>query len=226
MQSPAEKYLVQKLVSFLSQKNQTNTYEHSILNAGAGQSVSIEQQLTQFGCRYVCDRIDIEPCKVDFPGAGESWQCSIDDMKPVKSGRYVAVFANYVLEHVANIEGAFQEIHRVLAPSGLFVTTLPNPLALECVLSKHTPLWFHKLVRGKHGWETEYAYASISDLLNMLIDSGFRVEEENRWPFVQNYLGKNPVIGKLGKLYEKAILNSNCRMLMGHVCLILQKPTC
>jgi SAM-dependent methyltransferase len=224
MQKPAEKYLVQKLVSFLNSQ-ETDSSAHRILNAGAGQSVIIEQQLTQVGCRYVCDRIDIENCNVDFPTAGECWQCSIDDMKPVSSDRYVAVFANYVLEHVANIRGASQEIYRVLAPGGLFVATVPNTLALEFILARHTPLWFHNLVSGGFGWETEYVYSSISELLDVFLDSGFRVEEEKRWPFVEGYLWKYPIIGRLGKLYDKTISTCKYRRLMGDVCLALQKPS-
>jgi SAM-dependent methyltransferase len=224
MQTPAEKHLVHKLVSFLS-SHETDSNAHRILNAGAGQSVSIERKLKQAGCRYICDRIDIENCNVDFPTAGECWQCSIDDMRPLSSGHYIAVFANYLLEHSENIGGASQEICRVLAPGGLFVATVPNTLAPEFVLARHTPLWFHKLARGELAWETKYAYGSISELLDVFLDNGFRVEEEKRWPFVEGYLWKYPIVGRLGKLYDKALSTCKCRRCMGNVCIALRKPT-
>lgn len=225
MQTPAEKHLVQKLASFLSlSSSEADSNAHRILNAGAGRSVSIEQQLTRAGCRYVCDRIDIESCRVDFPTVGECWQCSIDEMKPVRSGRYVAVFAHYVLEHVRSIRGASQELYRVLAPGGLLVVTVPNVSAPEFVLARHTPLWFHELVRGGRGWETEYAYSSISELLDVFIDAGFRLEEEERWPIVEGYLGKYPIAGRLGKVWDKTISSCRWRRLMGDVCVVVRKP--
>ncbi|MCP5005027.1 MAG: methyltransferase domain-containing protein, partial [Planctomycetes bacterium] len=143
----------------------------------------------------------------------------------LSSGHYIAVFANYVLEHVENIGKASQEVYRVLAPGGIFVATIPNTLAPEFVLSRYTPLWFHELIRGKRAWETKYAYDSISELLDVFLDIGFRVEDESRWPFVEGYLWKNPVIGRLGRLYDKTILTCKCRSWMGDVCITLRKPT-
>jgi SAM-dependent methyltransferase len=224
MQNPAEKCLVQKLVSFLK-SHETDANAHQILNLGAGQSVSIEQQLIQAGCRYVCDRIDIENCSVEFSTVGECWQCSVDDMKPVSSSHYDAAFAHYLLEHVENIRRASQEIYRILAPGGLFVATVPNTLAPEFVLARHSPLWFHKLIRGGHAWETKYAYNGISELLDVFLKSGFQIEEERRWPVVYVYLHKYPIIGLFAKLYDKTISTCKCRRLMGNVCLALRKPT-
>lgn len=224
MQTPAENYLVQTLVSFLN-SHESGADEQLILNAGAGQSVSIERQLLQAGCRYRCDRIDIEDCNVDFPTAGDSWEGSIDDMKPLNSGHYIAVFANYVFEHVENLRGAAQELYRVLAPGGLFVATMPNVMAPEFIVARHTPLWFHKAVRQQHAWETKYAYGSISELLDVFLDNSFKVVEEKRWPFVEGYLGKYPIVGGLGRLYDNTLSTLKFRRYMGDVCIVLQKPT-
>ena len=146
-------------------------------------------------------------------------------MKPVSSGRYIAVFANYVLEHVENIRGVSQEIYRVLSPGGLFVATVPNTSAPEFVLARNTPLWLHKLFRRGHGWETEYAYGSIPELLDVFLDSGFRVKEEKCWPYFEGYLSRYPIIGRIGRLCDMAIITCKCKRLMGDVCLSLQKPT-
>ncbi len=223
MQTPAEKNLVQKLATYLNSR-EPNSNAHQILNAGAGQSVSIERQLLQAGCNYKCDRIDVEDCQVDFQTVGECWQCSIDDLKPLKSEHYIAGFANYVLEHVENIGGASRELYRVLAPSGLFVATIPNVAAPEFIISRHTPQWFHKMVRRQQAWETIYAYDSISELLDVFLGNGFRVVEEKRWPFVEGYLGKYPLVGGLGKLYDTTISTFKFRRFMGDVCLVFQKP--
>jgi len=224
MQKPAERYLVQKLAAFLNSR-ETDPGVQQILNAGAGQSTSIEQQLTQAGCKYVCDRLDIENCDVDFPTVRECWQCSIEDMKPVDSGRYVAVFSNYVLEHIENLRWASQSIYRVLAPGGVFVATVPNTLAPEFILARHTSLWFHKLLRQGHAWETRYAYHSIPALLNFFLAAGFQVEDVRYWPFVEQYLWRYPVAGRLGKLYDRLISIVGYRRFMGDVCFMINKPS-
>jgi SAM-dependent methyltransferase len=223
MQTPAERYMVERL-AWLLRAREVDVSVPRILNAGAGQSISIERQLTQGGVSYVCDRLDIEDCRVAVPEAGECWQCSISDMAPVDSGRYFAVFSNYVLEHVEEIRKASREIYRVLVPGGVFLATVPNTAALEFVVARHTPLWLHRLVRGGRGWETEYAYGGIPELLKIFVESGFLIVEERRWPCVDGYLGKYPVIGTFGRTYDKAVQACACRRLMGDVCISLRKP--
>jgi len=223
IQTPAEKYMVQRLVSLLRSKDDESD-ALQILNAGAGQSVSIEEQLTAAGCRYVCDRVDVEDCSVRFHGVRDCWRCSINDMRPADSGRYSAVFANYVLEHVEKLREASQEVWRVLAPGGLLIATVPNSAAPEYAVAKHTPLWFHRLIRGGSGWETKYAYHSISELLDLFREAGFRVEDEKYWPFFEQYLWNVPVVGPLSRLYDRTISACGCRRWMGDVCLVLKKP--
>jgi hypothetical protein len=222
--SPAEEHLTQILISFLN-SHETDSSAHQILNAGAGQSVVIEKRLLQAGCRYVCDRIDIEDCNVDFPTIGKCWQCSIEEMRPLSPANYIAVFSNFVLEHVENIKGASQEIYRVLAPGGLFIATIPNSMAPEFLVARHTPLWFHKLIRRTSSWETKYSYKSIPELLDMFLKCGFQVKEEKRWPTVGGYPLKYPIIRTIGKLYDNSISAFKCRGLMGNACIVLQKPT-
>jgi SAM-dependent methyltransferase len=120
-------------------------------------------------------------------------------MQPVGSGQYPVAFANYVLEHVKDLEGAIQEIGRVLAPGGVFIAAVPNPSAVEFIASKHSPLWFHKKVRGGMAWETEYAYKNIPGMLELFYRYGFAVEEVRYWPFIEQYLSKYPPSERHGK---------------------------
>lgn len=223
VQTPAEKYLVERLAAFLASP-EPDAGPHEILDVGAGRSISIEKQLTEAGCSYICDRIDVEDCRVDFPTVRNCWQGSIDQMTPVPAAAYRAVFANYVIEHIADLYGLAREVYRVLAPGGMFLTTLPNTSAPEFLLAKYTPLWFHKLVRRERGWETHYAYAGIPALLELCTAAGFLVDTEKRWPFVEGYLWKYPLAGSLGRLYDKIVLRCRFERLMGNVCLVLRKP--
>lgn len=222
MQTPAEKYLVERLISLLTTRN-VDACPPQILDVGAGQSLSIEKQLTESGCLYICDRIDIEDCTVAYPAVRNCWSGSIDDMEPVRSGEYHAVVANYVIEHVENVTGAASEVFRVLSPGGLFITTLPNTSAPEFLLAKYTPLWFHKLVRRGHGWETHYAYNGIPPLLETFAGAGFEVEDVKYWAFIEGYLWRYPLAGSLGRLYDKIISSCRIKRFMGNVCIVLKK---
>ena len=223
MQTPAEKYLVEKLVSLLISNN-PDASPQQILDVGAGRSVAIEDQLTNAGCAYICDRIDVEDCTVQFPTVRNCWHGPIDKMTSVPSGEYSAVFANYVIEHIENVLGAAREVFRVLRPGGLFITTLPNTSAPEFVLAKYTPLWFHKLIRREHSWETHYAYGDIPALIETFTAAGLEVEHVNRWPFIEGYLWKYPLAKHIGRLYDKIISICRIERFMGNGCLVLKKP--
>lgn len=222
MQTPAERFLVQILVLSLKAREGA-LFKRRILNVGAGKSLSIERQLNDAGCKYICDRIDIEDCVVDFPTVRNCWRCRIDDMKPIHSEQYHVAFANYVLEHVENLKGAAQEIYRVLSPDGTFIATIPNTLAPEFILSRHTRLWFHRLISKSQVWETKYAYNGIPALVEIFLDAGFGIEEEMYWPFVEVYLWKYPVVNIFGKLYDRLVSATNARHLMGQVCIAFKK---
>jgi SAM-dependent methyltransferase len=223
MQTPAEIFLVQRLASFLA-AGDPRAEAPRILDVGAGRSISIEKQLSQEGCRFISDRIDIEPCEVQFPTVRNCWQCPVEDMSPVESDAYAAVFANYVIEHVENLNGLIREVSRVLTPGGIFIATLPNPAAPEFIVARHTPLWFHKLIRRDHGWETHYAYAGIPALIDLFIAAGFHLEDRRYWPYLEGYLWKYPLAGALGKLYDKMITGWKIQRFMGNVCLVFRKP--
>lgn len=224
MQTPAERFMVQTIACYLNSRQNSSDIPR-VLNVGAGQSTSIEQQLNELGCRYACDRIDVENCRVDFSPVGECWQCSVTDMQPVQSSHYLVAFGNYVLEHVDGLEKASQEAYRVLVPGGCFAATIPNVLAPEFVLARHTPLWFHGLVRkGAHVWETEYAYRSVPELITIFVDNGFQVESEGYWPLVQGYLYQFPILNTIGRLYDQLISICDYKRFMGQACIVLKKP--
>jgi SAM-dependent methyltransferase len=223
MQTPAEKELVAALCDFIRQKQTKNTVP-LLVNIGAGQSVSIEKQLTDGGCSFVCDRIDVDDCRVKFPAVRHCWTCSAETMmKPLKSGKYSAAFANYVLEHVQDIPGMCREIYRILKPSGLFIASIPNPSAPEFIVSRHTPLWFHKKVRQEDAWETHYQY-TIEELVKIFESRGFVNESVQYWPFIYGYLWRYPVAGTFSRLYDRLVAGMKMQRWMGDVCAVFRKP--
>ena len=221
MQTPAEKQLVETISSFLLNKGIGDIPK--ILNIGAGKSLSIENQLIEWGCSFVCDRVDIENYQIEGQFIGNCYQSSVEYMRPVKSSEYDVAFSNYVLEHVQNLNKAACEIHRVLKHGGIFVASVPNPTALDVLVAKLTPLWFHKVVRGAEAWETYYAYNSIKVLSNIFQDAGFDTIEVKYWSFFYGYLGRFVILNNLARLYDKILNTLQLKALMGNVCIVFKK---
>ena len=223
MQTPAERHLIRQISEFLC-RDQDSGEARLILNIGAGRSTIIEQNLADSGCSFICDRIDVEDCAVQFPNAGSAWQCPAEKMTPLESGRYAAAFANYVLEHVGDLKAAALEIFRVLEPGGLFTTSVPNLTAPEFLIARNAPASLQRVMTQGKGFETSYSWQTIGDLTRVFEQAGFIVEDTAYWAFTEGYLWRYPLINLLSRLYDKAITKFGFRHMMGNVCITLKKP--
>ncbi|PIY95964.1 MAG: hypothetical protein COY66_05510 [Candidatus Kerfeldbacteria bacterium CG_4_10_14_0_8_um_filter_42_10] len=225
MQTPAEKYLIQKVVDALKVAGPLDVPK--ILNLGAGKSIVIEESVAKGNNKFICDRIDVIDQHQSHPSIGRCFIGSIESMPDLKTESYLVAFANYVLEHVADLEKAIVEIKRVLKPGGLLILSLPNPSAPEFIVSKYTPTWFHQFIkgkgRGKEAYETHYAYKSIKDLIRIFQKNNFLMVETKYYPFSYGYLYRFPVINLASKIYDKIIGCLKVKILMGNVCLVFKK---
>lgn len=231
MQTPAEKYLIEHVRNVL---NDTASRRHGsggdvrILNIGAGKSTVIENSIQNgSSAQFICDRVDVSDCSVQHPRAGEYFVASVESMPRVPSARYDIAFANYVFEHVSDLSAAAAEVHRVLKPNGLFVTTLPNTSAPEFRLSKHTHTAFHQLLKGggegHHAHETHYAYRSIQEFVTIFNQHGFTTVEIRYWSHTFGYLYRFPVLCHLSRFYDAVINRLRAKHFMGNVCIIFKK---
>ena len=224
--TPCSKYLREQLAKTLRIYKQNNVATPRILNIGAGRKYFVENYLTYDArCDYICDRIDVDDCAVTHPSVENCWRCSVELMSPVDSNKYHAAFANYVLEHVSDLHKAAREIYRVFKPAGIFVVTVPNTTALEILLAKHTPLWFHKMIKGGAAWETHYAYNNIRELIEIFELTGFHIVEIKYQPYVEHYLSLFPPLNLLGRLYDKTISYFKINRLMSGACLVFKKTS-
>jgi SAM-dependent methyltransferase len=139
-------------------------------------------------------------------------------MEGIEDGLYAAAFANYVLEHVADVRGAAREVHRVLRPGGVFVAAVPNPRAPEFLLARATPLAFHRRVRGDEAWPTHYAYRSIPGLVSTFEDAGFCTIEVAPFSFVEGYLARFGLLRPAARFYDRLVAAFRLRLCMGNVC--------
>jgi SAM-dependent methyltransferase len=145
-------------------------------------------------------------------------------MTPVGTNGYYLAFANYVLEHVENLHKAVHEIYRVLCPSGIFVTSLPNPAAPEFIFARYSPLWFHRMIRQSEAWETVYSYSSISELTSVFESEGFIILDVKYWPITEGYLWRYPIVSNFSGRYDRMVSKLNIKRLMGSVCITVKKP--
>lgn len=226
MQTPAEIFLIEKVAELL-EKNKLGSAEFRILNIGAAKSVVIEKTVqAKSGKKFICDRVDVDDCRVQAPFVGDCFTASVEDMALIKSNSYDLVFANYVFEHITNLGKAAKEVARVLKPGGAFVVSLPNPKAPEFILSKYTPNKFHQVIKGEgegsHAYETYYAYKNVEEFIKFF-KKYFSEVEESYWSSTYSYLYKFPVINSISKIYDKLVDSLNIKFLMGNVCLVFKK---
>jgi ubiquinone/menaquinone biosynthesis C-methylase UbiE len=89
--------------------------------------------------------------------------------------------AHYLLEHVADHRRTLGEMARVLRPGGLLVLTFPNPSAPEAVMTRATPLGFHRafkwIVQGtkdveKHVFPTVFSFRTVRNVETTLRENG------------------------------------------------------
>ncbi|MCA9752223.1 MAG: methyltransferase domain-containing protein [Gemmatimonadetes bacterium] len=221
MQTPAERRLVEHLARVLPYRDAAPAL---VLAVGAGRSLSIENQLSAAGRSFLCDRVDVEDCRLEDPRVRNAWICSAEDMPSVSSAAYDAAFANYVLEHVPNVRRAAREIFRVLKPGGLFVTSFPNPRAFEFVVARRTPLAFHEWVRGREAWETHYDYGSVEGLVARFEEAGFHTLDVDRRAFLEGYLHRFGPLGALARGLDGAADRGGWRGLQGNVAAAFRRP--
>ncbi|MDD4902453.1 MAG: methyltransferase domain-containing protein [Patescibacteria group bacterium] len=226
MQTPAEVFLIEQIIIFL--KNiPIASRPAKIINLGAGKSFVIEDSVAAADPDFTVDRTDVYECRMDNPRARTRFVCSADKMPEVPTENYDLGFSNYVLEHVANLPDAAKEIYRVIKPGGIFAVSTPNPQAPEFFISRHTPLFFHQLIKGKgkfaEAYETFYAYKNIGELIKIFIAAGFKAKEVKFYPFTIGYLFRFPIISIISRLYDKLISLLGAKPLMGQVGIVFEK---
>ena len=231
MQTLGEKHLIVKTAELMKQlrsQDSANGQPLRILDIGAEKSVVVEDVLTeQFGPTFECDRTDIVDCTVRHPQVKQCFIASVENMPQVSSNYYDLAFANYVLEHIEDLEKAVEEIARVLKPNGFFITSLPNPRAPEFMLAKLTPTSFHQFIKGqgegRHAHEIHYAYKNINQLIDVF-EKKFTTVEVRYFPNTYyGYLYRFPILNFLSRIYDGLVKTLNIKPLMGNVCLVFRK---
>ena len=217
-----EKELVRLLSCEIQQVNEKGR-DALLVNLGAGSNTAFETRLAGADGSFLVDRIDVEMTVVSHPNVGRQLKQSISHMTGIENSVYDMAFANYVLEHVDDIESTIREIARILRPGGLAVVTVPNPRTPEFIVAAHTPQCFHRLFQPR-AFKTVYAYRSVSHLQRFLELAGFRIERHVRHPVIGAYARR---LGSsahwIGTTYDDAVVRFALAPLCGAVALAARK---
>ena len=218
MQTEAEKYLIKiiKKLLILGKK------KLDLINLGAAKSTVIEDDLLKSGYDFICDRSDVVDCKVDKKYVKNSYISSLEDMGGISKNSYDIAFANFVMEHISDIDKMAKETARIVKDGGDIVISLPNPQAPEFKIAKITSTSFHQLFRKKghdSAYPINYAYKTIDNFVNIMEQNGWKIHEKKYFPATYSYLHKFPVINYLSSVYDKGISFFNIKRCLGHVVL-------
>jgi len=133
---------------------------------------------------------------------------------PYGDASFDVIFADNVMEHVANPLAVFVEIRRVLKPGGVFLAKTPNKWHYMPLIARCTPTWFHKAVNRRRGrleldtFPTYYRCNSSGDVRSLAARSGLEVRAVSRVEGRPEYLRFNVASYALGRLYER-VVNAN-----------------
>lgn len=194
-----------------------------ILNIGSSGSLAVEKTLDKQGCDFVVDHLDVDPRPVNFYRMDKTFVESAENMKSIGSESYALCFSNFVWEHIPNADAATREAFRVTEPGGLFVFTVPNPLAPEFLTIRLMPLWMRRWIKNKEIWPTFYAYKTIRLLKQRCLSAGFKEVQLRMQPAVYSYTYRFPILSALGRLYDGMLRLFRLDGLMGHAVLVCRK---
>jgi SAM-dependent methyltransferase len=211
--------LVTQEIGALNSKNRVPT----LINLGAGPQMEFETRFAQAGGLFEVDRVDVELSLVEHANVRRQWTGTIEDLSTVADATYDLAFANYVMEHVDDVRSAIREMARILRPGSLAVLTLSNPRSPEFLVAARAPGWLHRVFQP-HGFDTRYAYHSISELAECLLDARMILEMIQYSPVVSSYLSRvSATAGWMGDAYDRAVVRMHARALCGAVLVAARK---
>lgn len=149
-------------------------------------SRAIKMAKTRFGDRAVFHCIDLtEP--LDFTAQSE----------------FDLVFSNLVLGHIEHWRPVFEEFRRILTADGFFVFTAIHPVSRyqrhQDELESYHDVDSYTLEWGDTGATVEQFHRPISEVIDSLSESGFRLDEFREITPQEDYGECNP------ERYEKAL---------------------
>jgi SAM-dependent methyltransferase len=154
--------------------------EYWVLDLGAGAGIVSEMNFKGLA-QKVCG-LDPDPRVMQNPYLDEAhigWGENI----PYLDKTFDLVFADNMLEHVADPGKVFREVWRVLKPGGKFLAKTPNRRHYMPLIARLSPQGMHRFINRLRGrqeddtFPTYYAINTPEEIRNQAESAGFEVSE-------------------------------------------------
>lgn len=179
-----------------------------VLDLGAGAGI-IPQMDFRARAKHVVG-VDLDPRVLTNPFLHEAHVADAGAL-PVPDAAFDVVVCNNVLEHFAEPERVFREVHRVLRPGGSFFAKTPNARHYVAVIARCTPPAFHGWISRRRGrsdedtFPTLYRANSRRDLARIAASAGLRLESLRYVEGRPEYLRMWTLTYLAGALYERVV---------------------
>lgn len=182
--------------------------ETTVLDLGAGAGIVSEMNFHGRAAR-VCG-VDLDPRVLDNPFLDEGRVADAGCI-PYPDESFDVVFADNVMEHLAEPEKVFKEIRRVLKPAGTLLFKTPNRSHYMPMIARLTPHRFHQFVNKLRGraeedtFPTLYRANSLVQIRRLAVATGFEIGRLERIEGRPEYLRMTGATYLVGALYERVV---------------------
>ena len=180
----------------------------TLLDIGAGSGRVKELNFRGYAKKII--GVDMDERVEHNSGLDEAYVCGAEKLPDVLEDIDVALSVN-VLEHLQDPEQVFREIHRTLKPGGKFFFKTPNTGHYIALISRLTPLKFHRFynrLRGRPAddtFPTFYRANSLRQIRALAPKTGFVIGEIRRVEGRPEYLRINPILYLFCIVYERLV---------------------
>lgn len=179
-----------------------------VLDLGAGAGI-VEAMNFRGMAAKVCG-VDLDPRVMENPFLDEARVADAGCI-PYGNGVFDLVFADNVMEHLAQPDQVFTEVARVLKPGGTLLFKTPNRSHYVPLIARLTSHGFHRFVNRLRGRAAEDTFAtcylanSVIQVRGLAARTGFEVEGIDRIENRPEYLRMTALTYLMGAGYERLV---------------------